>query len=80
MIQSLVLIVNTKGLISVIFWQSDLVPVGEDQRQHLELTRDVADRVNHLYGGRKWKKIGGLVLPLLSTSVLEELVFGRDNF
>ncbi|XP_024391901.1 uncharacterized protein [Physcomitrium patens] len=43
----------------IILYQSDLVPVGEDQRQHLELTRDVADRVNHLYGGRKWKKLGG---------------------
>eukprot|EP00850_Spirogloea_muscicola_P007156 SM000035S13136 [mRNA] locus=s35:682333:685395:- [translate_table: standard] len=37
----------------------DLVPVGEDQRQHLELTRDVATRVNNVYGGRKWKKRGG---------------------
>ncbi|CAK9230116.1 unnamed protein product [Sphagnum troendelagicum] len=43
----------------ILLYQSDLVPVGEDQRQHLELTRDVADRVNHLYGGRKWKKLGG---------------------
>ncbi|KAL8523605.1 hypothetical protein ACS0TY_013546 [Phlomoides rotata] len=39
--------------------QSDLVPVGEDQKQHLELTRDLAKRVNDLYGGRKWKKLGG---------------------
>eukprot|EP00850_Spirogloea_muscicola_P014653 SM000106S14001 [mRNA] locus=s106:456189:459456:- [translate_table: standard] len=37
----------------------DLVPVGEDQRQHLELTRDVATRVNNIFGGRKWKKRGG---------------------
>lgn len=43
----------------ILLYQSDLVPVGEDQRQHLELTRDVADRVNHIYGGRKWKKLGG---------------------
>jgi tryptophanyl-tRNA synthetase len=59
MIQSLVLIVNIKGLISVIFWQSDLVPVGEDQRQHLELTRDVADRVNHLYVAENGRKLAG---------------------
>ena len=39
--------------------QCDVVPVGEDQRQHLELTRDVAARINNLYGGRKWKKRGG---------------------
>ncbi|XP_039849016.1 tryptophan--tRNA ligase, chloroplastic/mitochondrial-like isoform X4 [Panicum virgatum] len=38
---------------------SDLVPVGEDQTQHLELTREIAERVNNLYGGRKWKKLGG---------------------
>jgi hypothetical protein len=39
--------------------QADLVPVGEDQKQHLELTRDIAERVNSVYGGRKWKKRGG---------------------
>lgn len=35
------------------------MPVGEDQKQHLELTRELAERVNYLYGGRKWKKLGG---------------------
>lgn len=35
------------------------MPVGEDQRQHLELTRDIAERVNYLYGGKRWKKRGG---------------------
>jgi tryptophanyl-tRNA synthetase len=35
------------------------VPVGEDQKQHIELTRDIAERVNHLYGGKQWKKRGG---------------------
>jgi len=43
----------------ILLYQADLVPVGEDQRQHLELTRDIAERVNFLYGGRKWKKRGG---------------------
>lgn len=43
----------------ILLYQCDLVPVGEDQRQHLELTRDIATRVNNLYGGRKWKKRGG---------------------
>ncbi|XP_014498431.1 tryptophan--tRNA ligase, chloroplastic/mitochondrial [Vigna radiata var. radiata] len=43
----------------ILLYQSDLVPVGEDQKQHLELTRDLAERVNNLYGGRKWKKLGG---------------------
>jgi tryptophanyl-tRNA synthetase len=31
-------------------YQTDLVPVGEDQRQHLELTRDLAIRFNRDYG------------------------------
>ncbi len=35
------------------------MPVGEDQKQHLELTRDIAERVNGLYGGKAWKKRGG---------------------
>ncbi|XP_042067674.1 tryptophan--tRNA ligase, chloroplastic/mitochondrial-like isoform X2 [Salvia splendens] len=43
----------------ILLYQSDLVPVGEDQKQHLELTREIAERVNYLYGGRKWKKLGG---------------------
>lgn len=34
----------------ILLYQTDLVPVGEDQRQHLELTRDVAARFNNLYG------------------------------
>lgn len=38
--------------------QSDLVPVGEDQRQHLELARDIAERTNYLFGGKKAKKMG----------------------
>ncbi|MBA0810584.1 hypothetical protein Gohar_002561, partial [Gossypium harknessii] len=42
----------------ILLYQSDLVPVGEDQKQHLELTRELAERVNYLYGGRKWKKLG----------------------
>ena len=34
----------------ILLYQSDLVPVGEDQRQHLELARDVAGRFNGIYG------------------------------
>ncbi len=33
----------------ILLYQADLVPVGEDQKQHLELTRDIAQRFNHLY-------------------------------
>jgi tryptophanyl-tRNA synthetase len=33
----------------ILLYQADLVPVGADQKQHLELTRDVAQRFNNLY-------------------------------
>jgi tryptophanyl-tRNA synthetase len=33
----------------ILLYQADLVPVGEDQRQHLELTRNIAQRFNHHY-------------------------------
>jgi tryptophanyl-tRNA synthetase len=34
----------------IIMYDADLVPVGEDQRQHIELARDVAQRFNRRYG------------------------------
>ena len=34
----------------ILLYQSELVPVGVDQKQHLELTRDVAARFNQIYG------------------------------
>lgn len=34
----------------ILLYDTDLVPVGEDQRQHIELTRDVAERFNSRYG------------------------------
>ena len=37
----------------ILLYQADLVPVGEDQRQHLELTRDIARRFNDQYGKKR---------------------------
>jgi tryptophanyl-tRNA synthetase len=34
----------------ILLYDADRVPVGDDQRQHLELTRDLANRFNHRYG------------------------------
>ena len=34
----------------ILAYQADYVPVGDDQKQHLELTRDIANRFNHIYG------------------------------
>ena len=56
----------------ILLYQPDLVPVGEDQKQHVELTRDVAQRFNNLYG-ETFKipepfvpKVGARVMDLLN--------------
>lgn len=41
----------------ILLFDADLVPIGQDQKQHLEVTRDVAMRINHHYGE------GTLVVP-----------------
>ena len=54
----------------ILLYQADLVPVGEDQRQHLELTRDIAERFNSLYGETfkipepYTKKVGARIMGL----------------
>ncbi len=37
----------------ILLYDADKVPVGEDQKQHIELTRDIADRINHQFGKPK---------------------------
>ena len=55
----------------ILLYQPDFVPVGEDQKQHVELTRDVAQRFNNLYGEtfkvpEPWiPKVGARVMDLL---------------
>src|SRR2546430_8272653 len=34
----------------ILLYQTDIVPIGDDQKQHLELTRDIAERFNSRYG------------------------------
>lgn len=34
----------------ILLFQSDIVPVGVDQKQHIEITRDIAERFNSIYG------------------------------
>ncbi|MEM6962215.1 MAG: tryptophan--tRNA ligase [Myxococcota bacterium] len=41
----------------IVLYDADMVPVGQDQKQHLELARDVALRVNHVFGA------GTVVVP-----------------
>jgi tryptophanyl-tRNA synthetase len=50
----------------ILLYQADLVPVGEDQKQHLELTRDIAIRVNFQFSSEE-KPILKLPQPLIRT-------------
>ncbi|OYQ67441.1 tryptophan--tRNA ligase [Aerococcus sp. 1KP-2016] len=45
----------------IILYQSDLVPVGDDQKQHLELTRNFVERFNNRFTGKK--EAGILTMP-----------------
>lgn len=56
----------------ILLYQADFVPVGEDQKQHLELTRDVAERFNRDYG--ECFKIPKPLIPKVGARVM-----GLDN-
>ena len=45
----------------ILLFQADIVPVGEDQLQHLEMTRDIAGKFNHCFGSSLMKKPEPLV-------------------
>lgn len=48
----------------ILLYDADKVPVGEDQKQHLELTRDIAVRINHQFG-KEDKPVLKLPEPLI---------------
>jgi tryptophanyl-tRNA synthetase len=56
--------------VDILLYQADLVPVGEDQKQHLELTRNLAQRFNHNYSETFTSpepyipKVGGRIMSL----------------
>ena len=53
----------------ILLHQTDVVPVGEDQRQHVELTRDVADRFNSRYGDTF--VVPRVVVPELGAKIMD---------
>jgi tryptophanyl-tRNA synthetase len=58
----------------ILLYRADLVPVGEDQVQHLELAREVARRWNHMFGG------GEIVLPEPQAMLTEaKRIIGLDG-
>lgn len=66
----------------ILLYQTDVVPVGADQKQHLEITRDIAERFNRIYGevftipepyfGKKGAKIMSLQDPSRKMSKSDE--------
>lgn len=66
----------------ILLYQADVVPVGKDQLQHLEITRDIAERFNGVYGdvftipepylGKKGAKIMSLQDPAKKMSKSDE--------
>jgi tryptophanyl-tRNA synthetase len=52
----------------IMLYQAGIVPVGEDQAQHLELTRDIAQRFNSLYGDTF--VVPGTALPTVGARVM----------
>jgi tryptophanyl-tRNA synthetase len=53
----------------ILLYRTDAVPVGEDQRQHVELTRDVAERFNSRYG--QTLVVPKVVTPKLGAKILD---------
>lgn len=70
----------------ILLYQADFVPIGKDQKQHLEITRDIAERFNSIYGdvftipepyfGKAGAKIMSLQDPSKKMSKSDENVNG----
>ena len=56
----------------ILLYQAAIVPVGEDQMQHLELTRDIAQRFNSLYGET-------FVMPATQLPAVGARIMGLDD-
>lgn len=57
----------------ILIYDSDIVPVGKDQKQHVEITRDLAVKINETFGS------GVLKLPEARIQVATEVVPGTDG-
>lgn len=56
----------------ILLYQANLVPVGEDQKQHVEFTRDLVQRFNHNFGGT-------FVMPEVFIRKESARIMGLDN-
>ena len=61
----------------ILIYDSDIVPVGKDQKQHLEIARDIATRINEIFGSKREGRI--LKLPEARIQAQTEVVPGIDG-
>src|SRR5256886_14422936 len=61
----------------ILIYDSDIVPVGKDQKQHIEITRDIAARINETFGSAREPPI--LKLPEPRIQAQTEVVPGIDG-
>ena len=65
----------------ILIYKAAYVPVGEDQSSHVELTREVARRFNHLYGREpNFDELARAVLKKLGKDALKALEAARKSF
>src|SRR5436305_1397205 len=69
----------------ILLYQTDLVPIGDDQRQHLELARDVAERFNFRFGETfrvpdgQFPEIGGRLMDLQEPTKKMSTTFSSEQ-
>jgi tryptophanyl-tRNA synthetase len=61
----------------ILIYDSDIVPVGKDQKQHIEMTRDLAVKINETYGAESDRSVFKLPEPRIQTAT--EVVPGIDG-
>src|SRR3982751_3054319 len=69
----------------ILLYQTDVVPIGDDQRQHLELARDVAERFNYRFGetfrvpAGQFPEIGGRIMDLQEPTKKMSTTFSSEQ-
>jgi tryptophanyl-tRNA synthetase len=61
----------------ILIYDSDIVPVGKDQKQHLEIARDIATRINETFGSKREGRV--LKMPEARIQAQTEVVPGIDG-
>jgi tryptophanyl-tRNA synthetase len=55
----------------ILLYSTDVVPVGQDQKQHIEYARDIALKFNHIFGAKSVVKYSDLIFKLPEPLIME---------